>query len=77
MKGRTKAFHQRVREGYLKLAAAEPERWLVIDATKSKEEIAGIIWERVSQLLPRKREFKRGCSPSFTILPPLLERRGG
>ena len=47
------AFHQRVREGYLKLAAAEPERWLVIDAAQSKDEIAGIIWGRVSKLLPR------------------------
>lgn len=48
-------FHKRVRQGYLKLAKAEPERWLVIDGTQSKEEIAGIIWERVSKLLPRKR----------------------
>ena len=45
------AFHQRVREGYLKLAANDPERWLVIDATQSKEKIAQIIWQRVSQLL--------------------------
>jgi dTMP kinase len=45
------AFHHRVREGYLKLAADEPERWLVIDATQSREEIASIIWQRVSQLL--------------------------
>jgi dTMP kinase len=44
-------FHRRVREGYLKLAKAEPRRWLVIDATKSKEEIAEIIWQRVSKLL--------------------------
>jgi dTMP kinase len=46
-------FHRRVREGYLKLAAQEPKRWLVIDATKSKDEIAGIIWQRVSKLLSR------------------------
>jgi dTMP kinase len=45
-------FHRRVREGYLKMAAAEPERWLVIDATLPKNEIANIIWERVSLLLP-------------------------
>ena len=45
------AFHQRVREGYLKLAAAEPSRWLVIDATQSKEIIGNIIWQRVSRLL--------------------------
>jgi len=47
------AFHQRVREGYLKLAASDPGRWLVIDATQSKERIAEIIWQRVSQLLPK------------------------
>jgi len=50
----TVAFHQRVREGYLKLAAAEPQRWLVVDATQSKEEIAEIIWQKISELLSRK-----------------------
>ena len=45
------AFHQRVREGYLKLVADEPQRWLVIDASQSKRKIAEIIWQRVSQLL--------------------------
>jgi dTMP kinase len=48
-------FHQRVREGYLKLAADEPSRWLVIDATGKKEKIAGIIWEKVNRLLSSKR----------------------
>ena len=45
------AFHHRVREGYLRLAAGEPERWLVIDASQSKEEIAEVIWQRVRRLL--------------------------
>lgn len=44
-------FHRRVREGYLKLAAAEPGRWLVIDGTQPKSKIARIIWERVNKLL--------------------------
>ena len=48
------AFHRRVRQGYLELAKAEPDRWLVVDAEKSKEEIADIIWDRVSQLLSKK-----------------------
>jgi dTMP kinase len=48
------AFHQRVREGYLKMAASEPGRWLVIDATLAKAKIAEIIWQRVSQLLSTK-----------------------
>ena len=44
-------FHQKVREGYLRLAADDPERWLVVDATLPKAEIEKIIWQRVSQLL--------------------------
>ena len=46
------SFHRRVREGYLKAAAAEPDRWLVVDASLPKGKIADIIWNRVSRLLP-------------------------
>ncbi len=49
------AFHQRVREGYLKLAASDPQRWLVVAATQSKTKIAEIIWQRVSQQLVSER----------------------
>jgi len=45
------AFHNKVREGYLKLAEEEPQRWLVVDASQSKAKIAEIIWARVSRLL--------------------------
>lgn len=45
-------FHRRVREGYLKLAEADPDCWLVVDATLPKRKISEIVWERVSQLLP-------------------------
>ncbi len=44
-------FHQRVRQGYLKLAANEPEHWLVVDATQPKEKIAQIIWQQVIRLI--------------------------
>ena len=47
------SFHRRVREGYLKMAAAEPDRWLMIDATMPKKNITGIIWDKVSQLLAK------------------------
>ena len=46
-----KAFHQRVRKGYLRLASEEPQRWLVIDARIAKEKIKQIIWKKVSGLL--------------------------
>ena len=47
-------FHEKIRQGYLELAAEEPQRWLVIDAGQDKEKIADIIWHKVSQLLPRR-----------------------
>jgi dTMP kinase len=46
------SFHRRVREGYIKMAAAEPDRWLVIDASLPQRKVADVIWGRVSQLLP-------------------------
>ena len=45
-------FHARVRAGYLALAAAEPERFLVLDAQQDVETIAEAIRGRVRQLLP-------------------------
>ncbi|MCH7745338.1 MAG: dTMP kinase [Chloroflexi bacterium] len=45
-------FHERVRSGYLKLAEAEPDRWRVIDATKSIEDISEMIWKHVQEKLP-------------------------
>ncbi len=49
------AFHQRIRAGYLELAAAEPERWLVVAANQPRDQIARIIWDRVSELLSRRK----------------------
>ena len=47
-------FHQRVREGYLKLAAGEPGRWLVVDTRQPRERVGEVIWRRVSRLLSRQ-----------------------
>ena len=35
------SFHQRVRQGYHTLAAAEPKRWVTIDADRSVGEVQG------------------------------------
>lgn len=43
-------FHQRVRNAYLDLAAAEPERFLVLDARRPPEELAAAIRARVDEL---------------------------
>ncbi len=45
-------FHKRVRAGYQALAAKEPQRWCVIDATGSVEKISTQIWQRIQKVLP-------------------------
>jgi dTMP kinase len=44
------AFHQAARRGYLALAAAEPGRWAVIDATQEVEAIHRVILRRFGEL---------------------------
>ena len=41
-------FHRRVRDGFLALAAAEPDRFVVIDASRSADEVAADIAARVA-----------------------------
>lgn len=44
-------FSRRIRTAYLEMAAAQPERWLVLDATLPAGELAATIRERVTGLL--------------------------
>jgi dTMP kinase len=44
-------YHQRVREQFLEIAAAEPERVLVLDGTRSEDEVAERIWQDVRRFL--------------------------
>ncbi|MFG2064815.1 dTMP kinase [Micromonospora sp. NPDC048871] len=45
------AFHERVRYAFLDLAAADPKRYLVLDAGHSAEEISERVADRVAELL--------------------------
>jgi dTMP kinase len=46
----TVEFHRRVRQGYLTLAADEPDRWLLLDAGRSVQELQGEIQKAVERL---------------------------
>ena len=52
MEQETTEFYQRVREGYLELAKREPERVVLIDGSKSSDQIEGQIWDIVSSRFP-------------------------
>ncbi len=45
------AFHQRVREGFLRQAQEDPS-WLVLDATLPEEVLAQAVWDCVQARLP-------------------------
>jgi dTMP kinase len=49
--GDDRAFYERVRDGYLSLAAAEPARFVVVDGDRPEETVAADIRRQVDQLL--------------------------
>jgi len=52
-------FHERVRQEYLNMAQIDPERYLVVDARQSIEQIHSTIIERVSTLSALKEKVKK------------------
>lgn len=55
MERQEREFHERVRAGYLALADAASERWLVVDARQSVEQVQAEVRERVQLLLHRRK----------------------
>ena len=45
------AFHERLREGFLAIAKAEPDRCAVVDATGSLDEVEARVWAAVQDRL--------------------------
>jgi dTMP kinase len=52
LEGESLAFHERVRYAFLDLAATDPRRYLIVDATEPAARIAELVAERVRTLLP-------------------------
>ena len=53
------AFHERVRQGFLAIAAAEPERVRVVDGTQNLHEVFAAVEAAVADLFP-ELELPRG-----------------
>lgn len=51
LEDQTLMFHRRVRQGYLEMAAAEQERWLVLDAAQPIAGVQSAIRERIALLV--------------------------
>jgi dTMP kinase len=53
IEGESLDFHLRVRDGFLRMAAADPDHYLVLDARAGRDEIAGRVRDRIGALLPQ------------------------
>ncbi|MGI8700437.1 MAG: dTMP kinase [Nocardioidaceae bacterium] len=53
------AFHERVRAAFLQLAAADPDHYLVVDASRDSAAVAAEVAARVAPLLPLAKHSQR------------------
>ena len=51
IEGESPEFHRRARAAFLDMAAGDPAHYLVLDARRPADEIAGAVWQRVEPLL--------------------------
>lgn len=51
-------FHERVRRAFLQLATVEPDRYIVVDATGTPDEVAQVIHSRFEELLAKRKSAK-------------------
>ncbi len=52
LEAETAAFHERVRAGFHAQAAADPDRWAVVDASGAPGDVWSLVWEQVRLHLP-------------------------
>jgi dTMP kinase len=72
------SFHERVRHSFLDLSASDPKRYLVLDATRPVDDLAGEVLDRVIPMLPQvPGQASRAVSESGlrSMVDRQLERR--
>jgi dTMP kinase len=52
-------FHNRVAEGYRRLAAADPARWIVVDGTAATGDVEAAVWKAVVSRCPELAAHER------------------
>jgi dTMP kinase len=63
-------FHRRVRAGFLVLAHAEPDRYLVLDATAPLNELSQLIRDKIREILPDPvPRVSEAATGSFPVVP--------
>jgi len=66
IEGEPVEFHERVRQAFLRMASAQPEHYLIVDARLPIDEIAAAVRERVEPLL--EQATRQQVDPSPTLV---------
>jgi dTMP kinase len=46
-------FHRRVHAAFARLAAADPDRWIVVDGTRPVDDVEAAVWSRLAAIIER------------------------
>jgi dTMP kinase len=68
LESESRSFHERVRYAFLDLASADPKRYLVLDAARPADEIAGAVATRLNAMLTEGDDSHP--DPASTAVPP-------
>jgi dTMP kinase len=68
LESESRTFHERVRYAFLDLAAADPKRYLVLDAARPADEIANAVATRINAMLTEGDDSHP--EPASTAVPP-------
>lgn len=63
-----RGFHQRVRDGYLAMAAADPARWRIVDGTRPESEVSSDVLALVRQRLDGPGVAREPETPRVRII---------
>nr|WP_308201129.1 dTMP kinase [Actinoplanes maris] len=70
LESESRSFHERVRYAFLDLAAADPKRYLVLDAARPADEITAAVSTRLTPLLGAADIAHPAPAPASTAVPP-------
>jgi dTMP kinase len=68
LESESRSFHERVRYAFLDLAAADPKRYLVLDAARPADEITNAVATRITAMLHEGDDSHP--EPASTAMPP-------
>jgi dTMP kinase len=68
LESESRAFHERVRYAFLDLAAADPKRYLVLDAARPADEISTAVTDRLDGMITASPH--PAPAPASTEVPP-------